>query len=118
MLHCLQNVIHAHSLASFAEPFLAWLWPNLIEAWNDEVLTVCLESRLFHPVSKFTNLPRWFALCQSTRADDGSSGLHVGLSSNCAFLTVVIRQYVTQMERNNLSNPETDNDLGFTCTAA
>merc|ERR1719300_728411 len=46
MLHCLKDVVNAHPLASLAQSFFSSLWPDLIEAWNDEGSSLDLKDHL------------------------------------------------------------------------
>merc|ERR1719430_2228352 len=46
VLHSLQDVFHAHPLASLAKSLLASLGPDLIKAWHDEGSSFNLENHL------------------------------------------------------------------------
>merc|ERR1719312_812572 len=46
MLHSLQDVFHAHPLASLAKSLFASLWPDLIKAGHDESSSFDLENHL------------------------------------------------------------------------
>jgi len=46
VLHSLQDVLHAHPLASLAKSLLASLWPDLIKAWHNEGSSFDLENHL------------------------------------------------------------------------
>merc|ERR1719348_1248068 len=46
VLHCFQDVLHAHPLAPLAQPVLACLWPDLIKTWDNECSSLNLENHL------------------------------------------------------------------------
>merc|ERR1719430_2051817 len=54
VLHCLQDVLHAHPLAPLAQPVLACLWPDLIKAGDNECSSLNLENHLLFAVHNLT----------------------------------------------------------------